>query len=602
MNKLMAIIANIILVVSALGFGTLIRGLIPKAFSKLDHFILMLLGGFGLVGTILFCVGQVWFSRSAIVFVLFSGMLLGCGALALAGRELWPSLGRVRPPAIPATIVFTLLLVTAVGGLAIITGDTNDDSIAYHYLGPKVWLREGVIRPVPDEMPTSFPVVIEAQYAALMSIGGQRAPGFFAVESAVSILLIASSLAIRMGLDSPGAWWAAALIITMPAAYRGGFGGFLDCLFASFVLAAVRLAFDAERPGDYALFGIFCGFAMGTKYTGIMAWLLLVFSSLLVSVWAYRRRLGTMLMYSGIACATAIAFASPFYLRNWILYACPIYPPPPVLLHFFTPKNLQPAVMQALMDEVHMRGGGMGRGPLAFLLLPFNMTYHAANFRGAGGIGLVPLALGPFGIVARRSDAFAKGLLLFAVVESAAWFVTAQESRYAINIYVISAVFGVLGWQYVIRSGSRIARALATVVIAISILYGMFMIIPERAEDLHAALSSSFEGKRILRETASAEGFDYINEEPSVSKVLVLDPGISVSFIDKPYIKPFGIWGEQTLLGATNLQEVMSQLPSLHVTHIFDYRPVGGSFSLPKHPSGLTLVFERDDQRIYRVD
>ena len=40
---------------------------------------------------------------------------------------------------------------------------------------------------------TYFPVVIETQYAALMSIGGQRAPGFFAVTGLASLLLIGAS-------------------------------------------------------------------------------------------------------------------------------------------------------------------------------------------------------------------------------------------------------------------------------------------------------------------------------------------------------------------------------------------------------------------------
>ena len=30
-------------------------------------------------------------------------------------------------------------------------GDIRSDTISYHYLGPRVWLRDGVIRPVLDE-------------------------------------------------------------------------------------------------------------------------------------------------------------------------------------------------------------------------------------------------------------------------------------------------------------------------------------------------------------------------------------------------------------------------------------------------------------------
>jgi hypothetical protein len=602
MRVIPPIFANFFLVVAALGFGSLLVRLIPKTFSELDRFILRFLAGFGFLGTILFCVGQVRFSRLAILVVLFLGVVVGFVFQVWGTPVGAPRLGPLRGSAVPATIVFGVVLLTAVGGLAFPTGDTNNDSIAYHYLGPKVWLREGIIRPVPDEVTTYFPAVVETQYGALMSIGGARAPQFFSVVSLATILLIAASLAMRLGLDPSGAWWAAALIASMPAVYHGIYSGFLDALFASFLLAAARVAFDADTPAEYVLFGLFCGFAMGTKYTGILAFPVLVFCALLIAVWARHRPAWLTLKSAAAACVAAILIASPYYLRNWILYECPLYPPPPALLRFFPLTHPIPNVIQALVKEVRDTGGGMGRGVTAFFLLPFNLTYHTAVFRGAGGIGLVPLALGPFGVFVRRRDPFAKGLLLFAALESVSWFLTAQESRYAINIFVIAALFGVVGWRYVASSVSRAARALASIAVALSIGYGLWMIFPERAEDVHAALSSSYETKRWHAETLCADSFDFINGKPSVKKVLILDSSVAPFFVDKPYIKPFGVWGERSVPGADTVPEVMAQLPSLQVTHVFDYHPKGEPFHLADHPPGLTLVFERADQRIYRVD
>ena len=599
--KTLAIAANLLLAVAAIGFGNLFRPLIPKAFSQLDRIVLTLLGGVGLLGTVLFCVGQVWFSRSAIILVLLLGVLLSLRSLAVAIRKCRRALASVLVPVLPAGIILLVLLVTAVGGLALPTGDMNDDAIAYHYTGPRAWLREGVIRPVPDEVLTYFPVVVEAQYAVLMSLGGQRAPGFFAVIGLSSLLLATASLAIRLGLDPTGAWWATALVATMPAVYRGAYGGFLDALFAGFVLAAARLAFDAEEPRHFALFGIFCGISMGTKYTGIIACVLLVSCSFLISIWVYRRETAFVLNWLGASCAVAFVVASPFYLRNWILYGCPIYPPPPVLLKLFTLKNMLPAVMQELLKNMSENGRGMGGGLVNFLLLPFHMTYHTANFRGAGGIGLAPLALGPLGMIARRRDPFAKGLFLFAVLQVGAWFATAQVARYMIHIYVIGAIFGVIGWKYAAEVASRNGCVLAGVVIAISILYGAVMIVSDRMEDMHAAVSGSYEARRWDQETPRAASFDYINHEPSVRKVLILDRGIAAYFIDKPYIKPFGRWGEQTL-GATNVPEALALMPGLHVTHILDVMEEDGNFALPEHFPGLSLVFEHKDQRIYRID
>src|ERR1700740_5839 len=171
MRSLPAILANLVLAVAALGWGSVLRSLIPKSFSQLDRFVLMLLGGLGIQGTILFCVGQVRFSSPAIVLVLLAGVSLSLRPAADVIPKYRKALGGVPLPFLPAAIVLLVLLVTAVGGLALPVGDTNDDAIAYHYLGPKVWLRERAIQPVPEEIQTYFPVVVETQYAALMSLG-----------------------------------------------------------------------------------------------------------------------------------------------------------------------------------------------------------------------------------------------------------------------------------------------------------------------------------------------------------------------------------------------------------------------------------------------
>jgi hypothetical protein len=505
-------------------------------------------------------------------------------------------------PPLPTAIVAAVLLVTAIGGLALPTGDMNHDSIAYHFLGPKVWLRDHLIRPVPDEVLTSFPAVVETQYAALMYLGGQRAPEFFALISLIAILLIIAGLANRLGLSSPGVWWTLALIVTMPALYRGAYGGFLDVLFAAFVLAAARMAFDAETLGDYALFGLFCGIAMATKYTALISFFLLIFCSLVISLWSRRQSRAAVAKNLAISCAIALAVASPVYLRNWIVFGCPIYPPPPALLRIFTVKSLLPPVLHELENNVRETGVGMGAGIRNFLLVPFNLTYHTANFRGAGGIGLIPLALGPLGVLVSRRNRLANGLVLFAVLQTSAWFVTAQVSRYLIPVYGLAAIFGVLAWEYVDGTSSKYIRVVSALAVACSVIYGLVMILPDRSDDLHAALSPSFEAERRLREVPFLESFNFLNENPAVTKVLIPDPYVHAFYSDKTYLKPLGRWGEETLPNATDLRKLLPTLPSLHVTHVLDVAWPQGTFRLPDQPPGLTLVFQRPDQRVFRVD
>ncbi len=128
------------------------------------------------------------------------------------------------------------------------------------------------------------------------------------------------------------------------------------------------------------------------------------------------------------------------------------------------------------------------------------------------------------------------------------------------------------------------------------------MIASARVDGLHAAVSRSFEEQRRNRETLWVESFDYINRDPSVKKILILDENVAPYFIKKDYVKPFGRWGEQTVSGATNLSELIALLPSLHVTHVLDVRFEGGSFKLPEHPIGLTPVFEGKNAVVYKTD
>jgi len=98
-----------------------------------------------------------------------------------------------------------------------------------------------------------------------------------------------------------------------------------------------------------------------------------------------------------------------------------------------------------------------------------------------------------------------------------------------------------------------------------------------------------------------AATFHFINKDPSIKRILILDEGIAAYFFGKLNVKLFGRRGEKTL-GASNVAQVLTQLPNLHVTHILDARDRSSSFRLPDHRAGLTLLFKRGDERVYRID
>jgi hypothetical protein len=622
-----AIFATLIVAAASFGIGTPLLPILPRSIPSYQRYIYSWLAGFGLLGVALFVIGQWRFSPTIIYLALATGIVCGAVHLARASKRALPRTndapdtpnsasfagpGHMR---LAATVVGVVLAITAVAGLAAPTGDWNNDEISYHLVGSKVWLRDGVIRPILDNGPSSYPCDVEVMFAALAAVGGERGPSFSPVFTIPLFLAVAAILGVRCGLRPADAWWVAALIAAMPAVYTGGHSGFIDDIYAAYLLAAIRIGLDAKRLTEFAAFGVFCGLMIATKYPGLVALPILV----VCAAWPSRSSTApndktkinsqtrtNTLRYScaaaAVACAVACAIGSPYYLRNWILLGSPIYPPPALAARFLHPKYFSADASRAFYNFSLARGSGYGRGLLALLSLPFNFTYHTADFNGAGGIGLASLAFAPIGVVASWRDPFARRLAIATALLTLAWFFTLQESRYFIHVVAISAVFAVVGWSYALSLRRRIGAALCATVVACSLAYGLFMIVNAREDDIHAALSPSYAAQRRQRDVPFVQSMDRINGDPSVTRVLILDRTVMTYYLTKDYVKPFGQWWNQIFPDAPDSAAVLRKLPSLHVSHVLDVNSPIAPFQVPPGYPGLTLVFASPNQRLYRFN
>jgi hypothetical protein len=205
-------------------------------------------------------------------------------------------------------------------------------------------------------------------------------------------------------------------------------------------------------------------------------------------------------------------------------------------------------------------------------------------------------------VLASWRSFFPRALAIFSVLLATIWFVKAQESRYLIPVYVTSAIFPVIGWKYVAAEGSRLARLLSCTIVAVSIFYGAFMIGKVRSADVHAVFSPSFAEERRQREIPYLDSFKYLNSEPSVQRVLIVNSMVPSYYSDKEYVKPFGQYGERTLPGVEDAAAALKQVQSLNVTHVLDVESDTKPFQLAPGSPGFTLVFESRGQRVYRVE
>lgn len=602
LQALQAAFGTFLLTLAATAAGYPIFRMVGSSFQRWERLALSVLGGWGLLSLALYLIGQIQFSRTIILVVVGVFAAAGVWSLWKIGQEgPWPLPLLERRAWLPAALVILVLAITAVAGLAPVVGDWNSDTVAYHLLGPKVWLRAEIIRPVADNCHTAFPQTAETMYAALMAIGGPSAPCFADFLTFGLLLAMCGSLAMRAGLDPAGAWWVAAMVATMPAVFSGAHRAFVDGLFAAFLIAAIRVGLSANSRAPWAVVGIFGGLLAATKYTGLLALPVLAIGMAFLQGMreGENRAQWQEMVRAGIV---AVLIAAPYYVRNWLVLGCPIYPPPPGLAGMCHAKYL---TTQAIVDFHHyilQRGAGMGRGPLAFLLLPFNLTYHTANFHGAGGIGLVPLGLAPIGIYATRKNSTTKFLVVIGALLTVAWFLTEQESRFLIQVYAIGAVLGVVGWKEVKKLSGGVGRAVGAVLVSVSVLYGLFMIVKPEIDPMHAVFSPRYAAMRQEREIPYVKSFAYLNHEAAVKEVLILDRSVPPYYLEKNYMKPVGQWGELTVPGVTSSAQALQQLGTLSITHVLDVNSELSGFQVKQPAAGLQLVFEAKDQRIYRVE
>jgi hypothetical protein len=152
-----------------------------------------------------------------------------------------------------------------------------------------------------------------------------------------------------------------------------------------------------------------------------------------------------------------------------------------------------------------------------------------------------------------------------------------------------------------VAKSPRFGPWLSGAVMACSILYGLAMILPARAADVHAAFSRGFEEQRKTQEIPYLESFKYLNAAPGVSKVLILEPRVATFYLQKDYLKPVGRFGEQTVPEGNDPHQLAGKLHDYGITYILDVVLDDNGFRIPPGQANLELVFEREDQRIYRV-
>ncbi|MBW1942496.1 MAG: glycosyltransferase family 39 protein [Deltaproteobacteria bacterium] len=237
------------------------------------------------------------------------------------------------------TISFTVfVLVGAFAVLIVSTGilswvpPVSKDALVHHLAVPKLYLEHGGIYEIPTMPYSYFPMNLDLLYLIPLWLGSDIAAKFihFAFALLIAYLLFQY---LRRRLGTLYALFGSLFFLSLPIIVKLSITVYVDLGVIYFSTFALLLLFRWMEQGFrlkyLVLSGIFCGLAMGTKYSGLVTFAVL---GLLVPFLCARyEKDRDAPMIRPVSCGilfllTALVVFSPWMIRNSLWKNNPVYP------------------------------------------------------------------------------------------------------------------------------------------------------------------------------------------------------------------------------------------------------------------------------------
>jgi hypothetical protein len=576
------------IIVIAIGMGRLILCRAGTKFISLGEHVIFSLGvGIGIFSYSAFVLGALQLLYPAAVYVLV-GL---CAPLSLAGWLNLRSRIQIESTSSPKTqlsfwdrcIVAVLIACLILGLLLVLTPAIGKDALIYHLAVPKLFVKHHGIYFIPGNIFAHYPLNGEMLYALGLAMRGEvLAKGMHFVMT-LSILLgmwqfarhhIAEISFIPVGL---------LVFYTTPSVFATSHLAYNDLTVSFYTFLAVYAFMNwvSRRQNAWLLLcGVLSGIAISTKYTA----LLLPFLGCLGILWACRHHRVTNqhvlhLLLGYVTCTVLVG--SPFYIKNWIMTGNPFYP---FLYAIFDGMGWDPD--QARLYDLFVRGLGMGRGLLDYILLPWNLSVNARmnSPQFDGVLGPVFILTLPFALGMRKISLGARIAMFYCLFTFMFWASSAQQIRYLIPVLPFLAIMTAYVLCY--YQHRRVVFRVLVVLIAGSMGFNGYHIVSNFLKIKPLGVITGLEDREAFldRMIPSYAMFQYANTHlPEDSKIFLIYMKNFGYLCDRPYYSDsmFESYTIQKILAQSSTPEaVYVSLKERGFTHIlYDINYISGEIS-----------------------
>ncbi len=461
------------------GVGHAVLRLLPEWNQELPLTLVATISvalGMGLLGALISLLGFLQILSPWTIQTVVLAMYVALGKEALTfGRSLFlgcqKALGRLTSTdgLTILFIAFSVILVT-ITFVNTLTPPWDYDGLMYHLLGPVQYLKVGGFYPDLGNWYVNGPFLIEMLFTIGLSIGDDVLPKL--VHFTYWLLLVGATYSLGVRWDSrKTGLLASAIILGVPALPIWASFAYIDIGWSLYELLALicLLFWLQERKQSWLLLASsFCGFAMSSKYLGLIG--ALIIGMLFITDYIRQKRLPTLTAALSIT-LPAFLIAFPWYLKNVIWFQNPVYP-------FVWGGHAWDSVRLAQYND-YLGSFGQGNRLLDFLLLPWNVYAHNEAFGAVFNRNDIPhifFVLSPF-VLLLRNTSWTRLLLYIVALRTGIWFLGSQQIRFLLPIYPLLAILAAISLsefskRYIKRSSIKLLLPTLTVaLIFIPIFY-----------------------------------------------------------------------------------------------------------------------------------
>ena len=467
------------------------------------------------------------------------------------------------------------------------------DSLVYHLLCPKEYLKVGHLVHIEGNLFSAFPKGHEMFMTLLLAIGGDRAAQGFSILQQVAAIGGLYSLIRLMAGPWPSAVCTLGYATVPPVMYFTGCGYVEPALLMALGNSLLALTFlfqshmdksinGGMRLGAITFIGFLAGWMTALKYSGLIYLGLIG----LIILWGQRKASIRKFMSIGSVFTLGALPGLSWMVWNWITLGNPVYPMAWFLLGGKGWDETRALAMSQYFDVY-----GMGRNLLDYLLLLWRLAFigrfDTIRFDGAIGpfliLFLALAAASGYLLIRRRLAGIMTKRIGFMFIVSTAFFVFGtQQTRFWLPSQMLACAFAAPAVELLVnwaRNRRLIKKALFLILVG-SLAWNIWFLGKQflAVGYYKPVLGMEQEKDFLIRKVPGYPVLEFINQNlPPRSHLLCVWTGAYGYYLNRKYYSDTFIEDitlKRFIKTSTNGKELLQRLAEAGFTHLYVWFPL----------------------------